>query len=179
MNISEKEIDSLITRYADDAHFSNIVLPRLRVLLAVQKEMNSNLIWTLNYSATNRMENCLNISLPDERQKFHFYYSIPLGLRLSIHLYLGDNTFNFFEAHPFLIKQGVISTDEYKVEATINTLPHLVLTQRSDKYEQALLNKTDFSSQELKNSTLYKALQKAFEKFNPVLTQIIDGTLQM
>ncbi len=179
LNLSHKCIDQLREEYAFDEHFLNIAEPRLRLLNAVKTQINNDLVWTVNFSMTNKAENCVNISLPDERGKFHFYYSIPLVLNLSIHLYLGDNTFNFFEAHPLLLKQNVIKVDEYKIEATVNTLPHLVLTKRSDRYDRALLSEVEYEIEQLTKSNVYTTLSTLFQKFNPVLKQVINGGIQL
>jgi len=179
LTLSKSVIKQLHDEYAYDEHFLNIVYPRLRFLNAIKEEMSNELLWTVQYSMTNKMESSVNISLPDKRKKFHFYYAIPLTLRLSIHLYLGDNTFNFFEAHPLLLNHGILKEGEYKVEATLNTLPHLVLSKRSDKYDQSLLSKTEFKSDDLRNSNVYDILKASFQKFNPALMQLIDGSLQL
>jgi len=179
LNFNAALLSELIGQYRNDDHFLNIVMPRLRLLFAIKEEMNHDLIWTLNYSPTNKMENCVNISLPDERKKFHLFYSIPLSIRLCVHLYLGDNTFNFFEAHPLLLKHQVIKEEEYKIEATINTLPHLVLTNRNDKYDQLLLSQTEYDSGEIRRSKVYTILEDAFNKFNPLLKQLINGELTL
>ncbi len=96
-----------------------------------------------------------------------------------MHLYLGDNTFNFFEAHPLLIQQGVIAEDEYAVAATVNTLPHLVLSGRGYRYETSLLTTAGYETEALQQSRLYILLKDAFDKFNKGLFSIIDGTYRL
>ncbi|WP_439184368.1 hypothetical protein [Carboxylicivirga taeanensis] len=178
--LSKTGISALQQVFAADEHFINIALPRIRLVNAVREVLGAeHLEWKVKYSPVNRSENCITVSLVDPRKKFHFYYAIPLSLRLSVHLYLGDNTFNFFEAHPLLIKQGVIAENEYPVEATVNTLPHLVLSSGGERYEHVLLNRDEYSSEELKSTGMYRILSTAFEKFNGALFAVIDGTCQL
>jgi hypothetical protein len=92
---------------------------------------------------------------------------------------LGDNTFNFFEAHPLLLEKGVIKEGEYPVDATMNTLPHLMLSSRKDKFEMKSLNSQVLDEDEVKQSALYQLLKQAFEKFNTPLFEIIKGTYQL
>ncbi len=174
-------LESLRKAFENDEHFLGIALPRIQLIMAIKKELDASnsLIWKVKYSPVNRAENCITVSLPDERKKFHFYYAIPLSLRLNVHLYLGDNTFNFFEAHPLLIQQGIIAENEYPVDATVNTLPHLVLSSRSDRFETSLLMATDYASEELRKSTLYRLLSEAFTTFNQPLSSIINGTYRL
>lgn len=174
-------LDELRSAFSHDEHFQSIAWPRIRLINAIKDELEGagELVWRVKYSPVNRAGNGIVISLPDERRKFHFYYTIPLSLRLTCHLYLGDNTFNFFEAHPLLIEQGIISAEEFRVEATSNTLPHLVLSQSSDRYEQHLLAQAIYDSQELRQSGLFQLLERSFKKFNQPLLSIINGTYQL
>jgi len=179
--LSSGNIDELANIYAEDDHFLSIVLPRLKYIDAVRQSFGKEglLEWKIKYSPVNRSASCVRISLFDKQKKFHFYYEIPLSIGLHIHLYLGDNTFNFFEAYPLLIEHGTMLKDEFLVEATVNTLPHLVLTGKKEKYEQAILRKDDYSQQLISESKLYNLLEQFFSRFNKVLYQIIDGTIQL
>ena len=161
-----------------NAPFENIALPRLKFINAIKEQLaaHDNLEWNIKLSPVNRAENNVTISLVDDRKKFHFFYVIPLSLRLNVHLFLGDNTFNFFEAHPLLLKASVIKEGEFPVEATMNTLPHLVLTTKADKFEMSNLRKNELTPDEVKSSSLCQLLEKAFLRFNQPLFDIINGT---
>ncbi len=180
-DLSESGLVDLKNAFASDENFSAIAWPRLRLIEALKNKLavGDALSWKVKYSPVNSAENCVMISLFDARKKFHFYYVIPLGLRLNVYLFLGDNTFNFFEAYPLLIQKGVIQDDEYRVAATNNTLPHLVLSQKTDRYEVSMLADRKFSDDELQQSALFGMLDGAFKKFNSSLFSIIDGTYQL
>ncbi|WP_430810146.1 MULTISPECIES: hypothetical protein [unclassified Carboxylicivirga] len=178
--LSCEALSTLEEKFAQDAHFMSIALPRLKIIAAMADLLgDQRLEWKVKYSPVNRSANGVIISLKDPRKKFLFYYAIPLSLGLNVHLYLGDNTFNFFEAHPLLIKQGVIAAEEYPVAATVNTLPHLVLNDKNERYEQGLLRASHCTPAEVQGSRLYKVLENAFAKFNPVLLAIIDGNMAL
>ncbi|MBK3517983.1 hypothetical protein [Carboxylicivirga marina] len=179
--LNTEGIELLKERFLLDEHFQNIALPRLRLISAVKEQLSGfeNLQWKVNYAPVNRSENSVSISLSDPRKKFNFHYVIPLSLRLSVHLYLGDNTFNFFEAYPVLLKNNVIKEDDYKVNATMNTLPHLIVNKGSDKYELELLRKENLLTTDVHQSNLYLLLKSAFERFNSSLFDIIIGTVQI
>lgn len=178
--LSSSSILILSKNLADDEFFQSIALPRLRLLNIIKKQLDpkDEMSWQIKYSPTNKAENCVRISLPDERKKFHFYYELPLSLNCKVHLYLGDNTFNFFEAHPLLIQQNVIAENELKVDATMNTLPHLVLSKSKDKYERAMLSE-HLKDGDVEKSQVFKILKDAFERFNPILLKIIDGSISL
>lgn len=180
-DLSETGLSDLRSTFADDEYFNSIAWPRLRFIEAIKKQLDVKvaLDWKVKYSPINRAENRVMISLVDARNKFHFYYAIPLSLRLSVHLFLGDNTFNFFEAHPLLKQQGVIKEDEFRVAATSNTLPHLVLSQKTDRFEQAFLSTDEFNDEKLRESSLYQLLDASFRRFNQSLFHIIDGSYQL
>ncbi|TRX63192.1 hypothetical protein [Carboxylicivirga sp. M1479] len=181
VDLSEESLESLQKQLMHDEHFNSIALPRLKMINAIRKQLDDQgqLHWKVKYSPVNRSENSVIISLLDPRKKFHFYYNIPLGLRLQLQLYLGDNTFNFFEAHPLLIKLGVIDEATYPVQATMNTLPHLVLSKRKDAFETSLLMADELSTDAILQSRLYQLLQSVFNKFNAPLQSIINGKHQL
>ncbi|WP_430815396.1 hypothetical protein [Carboxylicivirga sp. RSCT41] len=179
--LSKEGIGVLSKRFEGNEHFESIALPRLIFINAVRQQLSAHhdLLWNVKFSLVNRSENCVSISLVDDRKKFHFFYVIPLSLRLNVHLFLGDNTFNFFEAHPVLLDKGVFKDGEYPVEATMNTLPHLILNGHSDKFEMGVLHQKVLSGDDVKQSSLYRLLSQAFERFNPALFDIINGTHQL
>ncbi|MCT4589176.1 MAG: hypothetical protein N4A71_15240 [Carboxylicivirga sp.] len=178
--LNEGTLGELSSRFAEDEHFTNIALPRLKLINAIRKKLVAykNLEWNIKYSPTNRTENSVRISLFDERKKFHFFYVIPLSLGIQVHLYLGDNTFNFFEAYPLLLNNNVIKEEQFKVDATMNTLPNLVISKGKEKYERQLLEDAD-KDDEVRASRLYVTLEAAFKIFNDSLFRIINGTTKM
>ncbi|MCG8579198.1 MAG: hypothetical protein MI866_04745 [Bacteroidales bacterium] len=181
VSLSKEGIGALKQRFAGNEQFEIIALPRLNFIYAVKQQLKdfNNLEWNIKFSPVNRSENRVTISLVDDRKKFHFFYVIPLSLRLSVHLFLGDNTFNFFEAHPLLLEKGIIKEGEYPVDATMNTLPHLILSAPKDKFEMAVLSKPVLNEENIRQSSLYKLLNTAFERFNSPLFGIINGSYQL
>ncbi|MCU4174986.1 hypothetical protein [Carboxylicivirga sp. N1Y90] len=176
LSFTAQSIDKLALQHKDDVHFTQIVKRRLIFLLKI-KEVHSSvkdIEWTINYSPVNKGNNSIRITLNDPRNKFAFYYNIPLLQRFHLQLYLGNNTFNFFEAHPLLIEKGVMKDDEYEVKATINTLPHLLLSKNSTRYELNLLEEKLTDNSSIESSKINQSIESAFRQFNQALFNIIN-----
>jgi len=174
--LSDNTIDQLCEQYKDDPHFSSIALPRLRLInkLNIFFVDHNQLVWEIVYSPINKATNCVRIHLNDAQNRFAFYYEIPLMQRFDLHLYLGNNTFNFFEAHPLLIEKGVITKDEYTIKATNHTLPHFDLNIPKARYDRALLE-DDVTLDMVRESQIYINTKNAFLKFNESLFNIIHA----
>lgn len=174
--LTAEHIDLLYRECKVDPHFESIVLPRL-LFLNKLKELFTNenqLEWKLLYSPVNKSSNCIRISLKDPNEKFAFYYEIPLMQRFDLFLFLGNNTFNFFEAYPLLLSKEVMQEGDYKIKATSRVLPHLDLNIPRANFERPLLNQ-NVSLDEINNSQIFKNISMAFNKFNAPLFNIIHS----
>jgi len=177
IDLSAESIDKLAEQYQDDVHFKHIAWPRLVFLLKI-KALHSDMEhieWSINYSPVNKANNSIRIQLQDPRGKFTFYYNIPILQRFQLQLYLGNNTFNFFEAHPLLIKKGVMQDDEFEIKATINTLPHLILSKNITRYDLDLLKEGIVDTNKIEGSKVSRCIDMAFEQFNEALFNIINA----
>nr|WP_321408925.1 hypothetical protein [uncultured Carboxylicivirga sp.] len=161
--LSDSAIDQLCEQHKEDPHFATIALPRLRLLNKLQVFFidEARLIWEIVYSPINKATNCVRIHLNDPNERFAFYFEIPLMQRFDLHLYLGNNTFNFFEAHPLLIEKKVIEKDEFEVKATNHTLPHLDLNVPKARFERPLLEE-EITLDSVRESQIYSNVSKAF-----------------
>jgi len=178
LELSSKAINSLVSKYHYSDHFVSIVEPRLRSLLYIKDVLPETelLKWNIVYAPVNKGGNCVQLSLIDPRKKFHFFYVIPLLHKFELNLFLGDNTFNFFEAHPLLIEKEVIQESDYKISATLNTLPHLKLASATRSFDRVLLEENeDPSTDTIKNSQIYRTISEAHQLFTPSLYKIING----
>lgn len=176
LDFTSESINNLCIQNKDDVHFTHIVKPRLMFLLKI-KELHSNFRnfkWFIRYSPVNKGNNALCIQLTDPRDKFAFYFNIPLLQGFQLQLYLGNNTFNFFETHPLLIEKGVMRKDEYEVKATSNTLPHLILSNKSTRYQLDLIEDCNIEDIKIKDSKINQCLENAFKQFNQALFNIIN-----
>lgn len=124
-------------------HFKLILWPRILTWLGLKEQFNSleSLDWKIHYTPENMHNNFISMHIKDEKDTFNFYFQVPLVQNLSFNLYLGDNTYNFFETYPLIIKNNLISEDEYKVKATSTILPHLLLSSANHKYSRDCLMK--------------------------------------
>lgn len=178
LELSIESINSLVSKYHYSDHFVTIVEPRLRSLLYIKDVFpkTEQLEWNIVYAPVNKGSNSIKLSLIDPRKKFHFFYVIPLLHKFELNLFLGDNTFNFFEAHPLLIEKDVIQESDYKIAATLNTLPHLKLASATHSFDRVLLEAKESPSIEvIKNCQIYRAISEAHHQFTPPLYKIITG----
>jgi len=178
LELSIESINALVSEYHYSDHFVTIVEPRLRSLLYIKDALpeTEQLKWTIVYSPVNKGGNCVQLSLIDPRKKFHFFYVIPLLHKFELNLFLGDNTFNFFEAHPLLIEKEVIQESDYKIAATLNTLPHLKLAPATRSFDRVLLEAKESPSIEaIKDCQIYRAISEAHHHFTTPLYKIIKG----
>ncbi len=178
MKLSHEAIASLAQEYHYSDHFVTIVEPRLRSLLYIKEVLpEADLLdWNILYAPVNKSRNCVQLSLIDPRKKFHFFYEIPLLQKFELNLFLGDNTFNFFEAHPLLMEKAVIEASDFKVSATLNTLPHLKLSPETPAFDRVLLDTKDTPARkQVEDSQMFRTVSKAHQRFTKPLYKIING----
>jgi hypothetical protein len=166
-------------QYSQNEHFQTVVWPRLVYWLRVKEQcdVDGRLIWTFRWSPVQVSRNEIAVSLPDSRGEFHFYYAIPLMQSLKVLLYLGDNTFNFFEAHPLLVQNGIVGETEFPVDATLNSLPCLVLSNAAITYPTGQMLEIAGQGIDWQGSVLDVSdrMTALFARFNPALDSIITG----
>ncbi len=160
-------------------HFKLVVWPRALFWLGLKELFNdySSLDWKIHYTPENMHNNFISMHINDPKNVFNFYFQIPLVEKMSFNLYLGDNTYNFFEIHPFLISMGVIEKEEFDIKATSTVLPHLVLSTPISKYDKGTLWNIDENNylEAVKIDSLINLLTLNFRKFIKPLEKIIKG----
>ena len=160
-------------------HFKLVVWPRILFWLGMKELFvdNEQLSWKIHYTPDNMHNNFISMHIVDEKEVFNFYFQVPLVERLSFNLYLGDNTYNFFEIHPVLIANGIIKKDEVEIGATSTVLPHLVLTTSNSKYDKKILwdiHEENYAKL-VQHDAIINLLNANFIKFIPPLRRIIDN----
>jgi hypothetical protein len=160
-------------------HFNVILWPRILVWLGLKEQFIDieSIQWKIHYSPDNMNNNMISIHIKDPERVFNFYFQIPLIQKLNFNLFLGDNTYNFFEAHPLLLSNRIIKPNEFPVKASSNILPHLQLSTHVNKYNpQALIKINEINFKQLtKHDALINMLTYHFKKFIPALENIING----
>ncbi|TLX74043.1 hypothetical protein E9993_13155 [Labilibacter sediminis] len=158
-------------------HFKLIVWPRMLVWLGLKEQFKDeqNIEWKIFYSPDNMHSNMISIHIKDPNNTFNFYFQVPLVQKLSLNLYLGDSTYNFFEIHPLLISKGIIKENEIPIQATSTILPHLVLSTENSKYDKEVLWKINQENytQAVKNDPIINLLTMSFKKYIAPLKKII------
>ncbi|GAF02493.1 hypothetical protein [Saccharicrinis fermentans] len=160
-------------------HFKLVVWPRILFWLGLKELFvdHKQLDWKIHFTPDNMHNNFISMHIVDEKEVFNFYFQVPLVERLSFNLYLGDNTYNFFEIHPALIAKGVIKKEEIEIGATSNILPHLVLSTSNSKYDKRILWDIDEDNycKLVKYDPIINLLNANFIRFIPPLKKIIDN----
>ncbi len=160
-------------------HFNLILWPRILIWLGLKEQFseNKNLKWMIHYTPDNMHNNFISMHIIDPADKFNFYFQCPMLEKFSLNLYLGDNTYNFFEAHPLLLEKKVIKENEYQVAATSTILPHLVLSTPNSMYSRDILytiNESNYLDL-TKYDPIINLLTFNFNKFISPIQKIING----
>jgi hypothetical protein len=160
-------------------HFNFILWPRILVWLGLMEQFNDikSVQWKIHYSPNNMNNNMISIHIQDPNKVFNFHFQIPLIQKLNFNLFLGDSTYNFFEAHPLLLSNGIMKPNEFPIKATSNILPHLLLSTPVNKYNPKTLQVINENNylQLTKHDALINMLTYHFKKFIPALENIIKG----
>ncbi len=160
-------------------HFNLVLWPRILIWLGLKEQFadNKNLKWMIYYTPQNMHNNFISMHIIDPSDKFNFYFQCPMLEKFSFNLYLGDSTYNFFEAHPLLLENKIIKEDEYQIGATSTILPHLILSTPNSKYSRDILYKIDESNylEITKNDPIINLLTLNFNKFISPIQKIING----
>ncbi len=160
-------------------HFNITLWLRLLIWLGLKEQFadKKELKWMIHYTPQNMHNNFVSMHIVDPADKFNFYFQCPLVEKFSLNLYLGDNTYNFFEAHPLLMEKNVFKDGEYPIAATSTILPHLVLSTKVSKYTKDCLYHIDESNyiELTKTDPFINLLTLNFNKFITPIQKIING----
>lgn len=176
--LTRKNILDAINTFKDNEHFQCIAKARLLLLDNIRQQLDTveGLEWTFTYTPVNTLANRVKISLKDPEGRFDFFLAIPLLLNYELHLYLGDHTFNFFEAYPLLISKSIFAEGDYPVKATSRIMAHLVVSGAITRYEQQALNSIETDNDcTAVDQRILDNIKESLEKFIPPLNKIISG----
>ncbi|WP_066627924.1 hypothetical protein [Labilibacter marinus] len=180
--IVDLSLDNLIKLKTENDwndHFNLVVWPRTLFWLGLKEQFAEyeSLNWKIHFTPNNMHNNFISMHVTDPNEVFNFYFQVPLVEKLSLNLYLGDNTYNFFEIHPFLVSKGVIKPDEPEIKATSTILPHLLLSSTNTKYEKKTLwdIDTDNCLEIVKTDPIINLLIQRFKQYVPPLKKIISS----
>lgn len=178
IDLTLNNLENLYAQNEWSDHFKLVVWPRSLFWLGLKEQFEDyNLDWKIHFTPENMHNNFISMHVKDAKEVFNFYFQVPLVEKLSFNLFLGDNTYNFFEIQPLLISKGVIKENEFPIKATSTILPHLSLSTANSKYDKGILwsvNKQNYS-EVVKNDPLINLLVQVFKKFVPALEKVISN----
>lgn len=173
-------IEKLRQEYSGNQSFILNTLPRLKILHAIKKELNTipNLEWQIEYNHTNVNLNCVTIQYQNQACKdFNFFYEIPLSLKFELRVFLSNSSVHFIDLYNFLLEKKIISKDQFSIKAAYHTIPHFVINSETKRYDMSIINKHSaltHLNENLIDEKVKKEIQSGFEIFNPIFNQIIE-----
>ncbi len=174
-----ENIEKLSEEYSENQNFSHNALPRLKILHAIKKDLNTipNLDWYVEYNHTDVNMNRVTIHYQNQTHKdFNFFYEIPLSLKFELRVFLSNSSIHFIDLYNFLLEKEIMSKDQFSIKAAYHTIPHFVINSETKRYDMNIINKHSVHNDLNKNLIDEKVkndIQSGFKIFNPIFDQII------
>ena len=172
-------LEKAITEYQGNQNFTHIVLPRLKILLAIKKELKdiSKLNWEFEFNHTNVNQNSVRIHFTNQIcNDFNFYYEIPLSMNFEFRVFLSNSTVHFLDLYNFLIEKNIINKDQYTLKAQYHTIPHFIINKKTKRYDMSILNKystyNEVIDQEI-DEKVKAEIEGGIDRFNLIFEEII------
>ncbi|MDM8162027.1 hypothetical protein QUH73_19575 [Labilibaculum sp. K2S] len=170
----------LSEEYSENQNFVLNTLPRLKILHAIKKDLNTitDLEWNIEYSPVNINMNRITIHYQNQACKdFNFFYEIPISLNFELRVYLSNSSIHFIDLYNFLLEKEILTKDQFSIKAAYHTIPHFVINKKTKRYDISIINKysnTNEFNKNLIDENVKNDIQSGFEIFNPVFDQIIE-----
>ncbi|MBN2596885.1 hypothetical protein [Labilibaculum sp.] len=173
-------LGKLCEEYSENQNFVLNTLPRLKILHAIKKDLNTitNLEWNIEYSPANVNMNRVIIHYQNQACKdFNFFYEIPLSLNFELRVFLSNSSIHFIDLYNFLLEKKILIKDQFSIKAAFHTIPHFVINKKTKRYDISIINKHSNSykfNENLIDENVKNDIQSGFEIFNPIFDQIIE-----
>jgi hypothetical protein len=182
--LNQQNIDKAEELFLSNPNFKLTVLPRLKLLYAIKKELKSynDLKWSFEFDHVNVNQNRVYIDyLPSANTELSLYYEIPLTQKFAIRSFLGSSSVHFLDVYNFLIENSYIKEKQFAIHAEYRKVPHFILNLKVKKYQVPVLN--HYSDPELNLSLpidelVLEEFITSFNLFNPIFKLIIDNFRQ-
>ena len=172
-------LEKLIQEYSENQNFTLNVLPRIKILLAIKKELNTipQLDWQIEFNHTDVNLNRITIRYKNQvSTDFNFFYEIPLSLKFELRVFLSNSSIHFIDLYNFLLEKEIISKDQFLIKAAYHTIPHFVINSETKRYDMGIISKysthndqaENFIDEKVKNDIL-----SGIKIFNPIFDQLI------
>lgn len=176
---NKNNLEKAIKEYQNNQNFAHIALPRLKILLAIKKELKeiSHLDWEFEYNHTNVNQNSVRIYFKNEiSNNFNFFYEIPLSMNFEFRVFLSNSTVHFLDIYNFLIEKKIIEKDQYRLKAEYHTIPHFIINSETKRYDHSIINKYSLSEEvddQIIDLKVKSDIEIGFDKFNLIFGEII------
>lgn len=167
--------------FSSNTNFTYTVLPRLKVLYAIKKELKDyhELKWFFEFDHVNVNQNRVIIEyLPSENTDLNLFYEIPLVQKFEIRSFLGNSSVHFIDIYNFLLERDYIKENQFTIHAEYRKIPHFILNLRVKRYQPPILNcysSLNQNSTDVIDELILNEIKSSLDLFNPLFKSIIDN----
>lgn len=178
--LNQQNIDKAEELFSSNQNFKLTVLPRIKLLHAIKKELKSyhDLRWFFEFDYVNINQNRVIIDyLPSANTELSLYYEIPLVRKFELRSFLGNSSVHFLDVYNFLIENSFIKEKQFAIHAEYRKVPHFILNLNVKRYQRPVLNQYSGTIPNLNmpiDELILDELSHKFDLFNPIFKLIID-----
>lgn len=179
--LNQKNIEKAEHLFSSNLNFSLNVLPRLKVLHAIKKELKAyhDLKWLFEFDYVNVNQNRVLIEyLPAANTGLALFYEIPLVQKFELRSFLGHSSVHFIDIYNFLIEKSILKEKQFPIHAEYRKIPHFILNKKVNRYQLPILNQHSGSTPQLNTPIDERVLieiKQGLDLFNPIFKIIIDN----
>ncbi|MDQ2180051.1 hypothetical protein [Marinifilum sp. D714] len=180
LNLEKVNIKKAFELFAHNQNFTYTAYPRLITLYAIKKEFKHipELEWNFEFDHVNVNKNRVIIEYRQNKSdNFSFYYEIPLSINFELRVFLAKSSIHFLDLYNFLMINGLIKENQFRLKAEYHTIPHFVINQKVKRYNTGILNKikdnNDFDGLPV-DDNIKNEIDLGFQFFNPIFNQILS-----
>lgn len=174
-----ENINKAVELFESNLNFTCTVLPRLRLLCAIKKELKfyHDLRWSFEFDYVNINQNRVIVEyLPSVSSELNLFYEIPLVQKFELRGYLGNSSVHFIDIYNFLLEKEYVKEKQFVIHAEYRKIPHFILNLKVKRYQKPVLHhylksKDDLNS--LIDDVILEEIKRNFDLFNSIFNFII------
>jgi len=182
--LNKLNIEKAQVNFSENPNFNYTVLPRLRVLHVIKKELKHfhELKWQFEFDHVNINQNRIIIEyLPAVGTDLSLFYEIPLIQKFELRSFLGNSSVHFIDIYNFLLEKDYIKEKQFTIHAEYRKIPHFILNSKTNRYHRPVLNnysKPEDSLTEHIDEAILEEIKGNFDIFNPIFKLIVDNFIR-
>ncbi len=182
--LNQQNIDKAEELFSSNQNFKLTVLPRIKLLYAIKKELKSfsDLRWFFEFDYVNVNQNRVIINyLPSANTELDLYYEIPLMQKFELRSFLGNSSVHFIDIYNFLIENSYVKENQFTIHAEYRKIPHFILNLKVKRYQFPILKQYLDTVPCLNvpiDELVLEEVNSNFNLFNPIFKLIIDNFRQ-